>query len=281
MNNSIHNKWYIIPLAAILLLYTNLSMAASWTAIQGDVIEVTATDMQGVVTLQCFGKTWPVKSMAGGGVHGWIGVDLKKKAGHYPIVWQGATKQTDSLEVKAGSFRVSRITVKKSMSQFDAKAVQRIRHDQQLLRQTYTMTVDANPAIKMSGMPVKGIISTPFGAQRYVNGTAKSPHSGVDIAATKGTPLLAPLGGKVLLREAMFLNGNTVVIGHGNGLVSVYCHMNDFAVKKGDWIKTGQQIGSVGQTGRSTGPHVHWGVHFGGARVNPISLLRNEKKLTR
>lgn len=273
MNNSIHNKSYKLLLAVILLFYSNIAMAASWTAIQGDVIEVTIADMQGAVTLRCFGRDWPVKPMVGGGVRGWIGVDLKKKTGHYPIVWQGAKKHTDDLQVKAGIFRISRITVKKSMAQFDTKAVKRIRHDQQLLRQTYTMSVDANPDIAMGGMPVEGIISTPFGAQRYVNGTAKSPHSGLDIAAPKGTPLFAPLGGKVLLREAMFLNGNTVVIGHGNGLVSVYCHMNDFTVQQGEWIKAGQQIGTVGQTGRSTGPHVHWGVHFGSARVNPMSLL--------
>ncbi|MDQ6975082.1 MAG: M23 family metallopeptidase [Mariprofundaceae bacterium] len=269
------NQWYFLPFMAVfLMLYANHADAASWHAVQGDVIEVTLTGIDDTATLTCFGQQWPVKPIAGGGLRGWIGVDLKKKAGHYPIVWQGKKKYTDDLLVQAGSFRISRITVKKSMSQFDAKAVKRIHHDQKMLRQTYSMNVDASPEIKMNGLPVQGIVSTPFGAQRYVNGKAKSPHSGVDIAAAKGTPLLAPLGGKILLREAMFLNGNTVVIGHGNGLVSVYCHMNNFAVKQGEWIKTGQKLGTVGQTGRSTGPHVHWGVHFGTARVNPMSLLK-------
>jgi len=257
----------------VCLLLSSYAHASTWTAKQGDVVEVMIDSHDAIKSLYCFGKPWPIKTMADGMLHGWIGVDLKKKAGSYKVVWQGAKKHRDTLTVMAGTFRISRITVKKSMAQFDAKAIARIRHDQKALLNSYTIPVDAAPAIRMGGRPVDGVVSTPFGAQRYVNGKARSPHSGLDIAAPRYTPIVAPLGGKVILRESMFLNGNTIVIGHGNGLVSIYCHMQDFAVQEGDWVKTGQKIGTVGSSGRSTGPHLHWGVRFGMARVNPQSLI--------
>ncbi len=263
----------VLGLFLFLLLCSNHAQATTWTAKQGDVVEVHLDHVASIKSLYCFGKKWPFQTMDDGSLRGWIGVDLKKKAGSYKVLWQGANKHYDTLKVTAGSFRISRITVKKSMAQFDAKAIARIRHDQKALLNSYSVPVAANPAIRMRGRPVDGVISTPFGAQRYVNGEAKSPHSGLDIAAPRHTPIVAPLTGKVILRESMFLNGNTIVIGHGNGLVSVYCHMQDFAVQVGDWVKTGQKIGTVGSSGRSTGPHLHWGVRFGMARVNPQSLI--------
>jgi len=257
----------------LFILLSSYAHAATWTVKQGDVIEVQTHTNDNISSLYCFGKSWPMQTMSDGTLRGWIGVDLKQKAGSFKILWQGAKKHRDTLKVTAGSFRISRITVKKSMAQFDAKAVARIRHDQKALLNSYSIQVAAAPAIRMAGRPVDGVVSTPFGAQRYVNGKAKSPHSGLDIAAPRHTPIVAPLEGKVILRESMFLNGNTIVIGHGNGLVSVYCHMEDFAVEQGDWVKIGQKIGSVGSSGRSTGPHLHWGVRFGMARVNPQSLI--------
>ncbi len=261
-----------LPSAALLLFAlfpAAVAQATAWTAVQGDVVTLehqSATQPR----LQCFGRNWPVQALADGHWRGWIGVDLKTRPGEYTIQWSDAR---DVLRVKAGKFRVSRITVKKNMAEFDAATLKRIRRDQRAILHTYDMHVAADPAIVMHGMPVDGVISTPFGAQRYVNGQPRSPHSGLDIAAPEGTPIFAPLAGKVLLREAMYLNGNTVVIGHGNGLVSVFSHLHDFTVKQGQWVRTGQLIGHVGQTGRATGPHVHWGVRFFRARINPASLL--------
>jgi len=159
------------------------------------------------------------------------------------------------------------------MAVFDAKALARIHADQAALRGSYRTKVDATPDIAISRQPVDGIISTPFGARRYVNGEPRSPHSGVDIAAPEGTRIINPRPGRVLLAESMFLNGNTVVIGYGRGLVMVYSHLQSLYVHKGAWIKAGETIGKVGQTGRATGPHLHWGVRFNNARINPDSLL--------
>jgi len=246
--------------------------ASTLRALQGDVVELSnISDHK--PRLHCFGKNWPVQAQDDGRWRGWIGIDLKTKPGTYIVHWYGQDDVKIKLIVVAGTFRISRITVKKKMAEFDAATLKRIRHDQKAILHTYGMKVDADPAVMMHGMPVEGIISTPFGAQRYVNGQPRSPHSGLDIAAPEGTPVLVPLGGKVLLREAMYLNGNTVVIGHGNGLVSVFSHLHKFDVHEGEWVHTGQRIGDIGQTGRATGPHLHWGVRFQKARVNPASLL--------
>lgn len=250
--------------------------AQEWYAVQGDIVRV-ETGLSGQhIRLKCFGKTWPVKTTSKGRWKGWIGVDLAQKSGDYPVQWTSGTQIASAqLHVSKGNFRISRITVKKKMAVFDAKALARIHADQAALRGSYRMQVDATPAdIAITRQPVNGIISTPFGAKRYVNGEPRSPHSGLDIAAPEGTPIINPLPGRVLVAESMFLNGNTVAIGYGRGLVMVYSHLKSLQVRKGAWINAGVSIGKVGQTGRATGPHLHWGVRFNNARINPDSLMR-------
>lgn len=248
--------------------------AAEWQAVQGDVVRVSAAGGE-KLRLWCFGKQWPVKRLDDGRWQGWIGIDLKTKATNYPIEWSNGKRVVahDRLLVSAGNFRISRIEVKKKMAEFDAETLARIRREVKALKATYTTAVQAAPAVHMAFRPCDGVESTPFGAQRYVNGQPRSPHSGIDIAAPAGTPIKAPLAGRVLLVADMYLNGNTVAIGHGNGLVTVYSHMRKTMVKAGDWIETGTEIGEMGATGRATGPHLHWGVRFNNARVNPASML--------
>lgn len=271
--NNTHQLLLIILLLPMLLAP---AQAKEWKAVQGDVVTVEIISNTTTAKLRCFGRDWPVEALSDGRIRGWVGVDLKKKPGSYQLQWVINNREfSDSLKVEKGNFRISRIEVKKNMASFDAKSLARLRRDQAALKHTYTMHVDATPTIHMHGMPVSGITSTPFGAQRYVNGEARSPHSGIDTAAAEGTPVFSPLAGKVLLKESMYLNGNTIVVGHGYGLVSVFSHLHEFQVNQGDWVKTGQQIATVGQTGRATGPHLHWGVRFKTARVNPESLLNN------
>ncbi|PIP03059.1 MAG: hypothetical protein COW18_12515 [Zetaproteobacteria bacterium CG12_big_fil_rev_8_21_14_0_65_54_13] len=264
-----------IALFVLLMLCAASASAADYPATQGDVIMVEADLGDSTPSLRCFGRTWPVKSMGQQRWRGWIGVDLKKKPGTYDMHWQQGKKllAQDKLHVSSGTFRISRISVAEKMAVFNQKTLKRIRSEVKALKATYTQGVNANPNVVMHFLPVKGEESTPFGAQRYVNGEPRSPHSGIDIAAPAGTPVRLPLAGSVLLVADMYLNGKTIAIGHGNGLVSVYSHMQSTAVSKGQWVKTGETIGEVGATGRATGPHLHWGVRFYNARVNPASLL--------
>lgn len=122
--------------------------------------------------------------------------------------------------------------------------------------------------------PVAGRISGEFGSQRILNGVPKNPHNGVDIAAAQGTNIVAPLTGQVaLVHERMFYTGKTIMLDHGLGVTSVYAHMQHIEVSLGQVVKQGQVLGQVGQTGRATGPHLHWGVTWRNTHVDPLLLL--------
>ena len=121
-------------------------------------------------------------------------------------------------------------------------------------------------------LPISGRVSGVYGSQRILNGTPKQPHLGVDIAATEGTPILAPADGVVILAHPnMVLTGQTLMLDHGAGIKSIYIHMSATSVRLGDHVVRGQQIGAVGKTGRATGPHLHWGISWYGVQIDPVT----------
>ncbi len=123
-------------------------------------------------------------------------------------------------------------------------------------------------------MPVKGRISGIFGSQRVLNNEPRSPHSGVDIAAPRGTPARSPADGIArLVAEDTFLMGNVLMIDHGLGVSSIFIHLDSVTVSEGDLVRQGEVVARVGQTGRTTGPHLHWGVSVGSTPIDPLRLV--------
>ncbi len=121
--------------------------------------------------------------------------------------------------------------------------------------------------------PVQGPFTSAFGLKRFYNGAPRNPHSGLDIAAKTGEPVIAPSAGKVVLTGEFFFNGNVVYLDHGQGVVTMYCHLDEISVEEGQWLEKGQLLGKVGATGRVTGAHLHWSVSLNDSRVDPLLLL--------
>ncbi len=151
------------------------------------------------------------------------------------------------------------------------------RYERERAHQATVMATFSEPLPQASALrmlvPVPGRRSSSFGLRRVFNGQARNPHSGMDIAASTGTTIVAPLPGRVIDTGDYFFNGNTVWLDHGGGLLSMYCHLSAIGVTTGDVLKTGEPLGKVGATGRVTGPHLHWGVMLNRTMVDPSLFL--------
>jgi murein DD-endopeptidase MepM/ murein hydrolase activator NlpD len=136
--------------------------------------------------------------------------------------------------------------------------------------QTYSIP---QTAITFFEKPSIAPLSSAFGLQRFFNNEPRNPHSGLDFAAKENSPIKVPANGTVLVTQNFFFNGNTVIIDHGYGLITMYCHLSRIIVKPGMPVKTGDIIGLVGKTGRATGAHLHWSVSLNNTRVDPTLFI--------
>lgn len=201
-----------------------------------------------------------------------IGIPLKLKTGQasYQI---GGKDYFFSVQDK--SYKEQHLTVKRKHSNPPQDQIKRIQKESRLSHQAFTTFSKINAGAAFSGflLPSQGPISSPFGLKRFFNKQARRPHSGIDIAAPRGADILAPADGKVILTGNFFFNGNSIFIDHGQGLITMYCHMDELESKQGQWVKRGDLIGKIGSTGRATGPHLHWTVSLNNSRVEPLLFL--------
>jgi murein DD-endopeptidase MepM/ murein hydrolase activator NlpD len=158
------------------------------------------------------------------------------------------------------------------LSPEDAARYERERIHLARVMATFTEPLPQAAGLRMR-VPTPGRRSSSFGLRRVFNGQPRSPHSGMDIAAPTGTPVAAPLPGRVIDTGDYFFNGNTVWLDHGGGLLSMVCHLSAIDVQPGDTLKTGDRLGAVGATGRVTGPHLHWGVMLNRTMVDPALFV--------
>ena len=122
--------------------------------------------------------------------------------------------------------------------------------------------------------PARGPYSSSFGLRRFFNKQPRNPHSGLDIAAEKGTPIIAPAAGVVINTGDYFFNGKTIFLDHGQGLITMYCHMEEISIEEGDFVNVNDMLGTVGSSGRVTGAHLHWSVILNNTTVEPLLFLK-------
>ncbi|THB67119.1 MAG: M23 family metallopeptidase [Gammaproteobacteria bacterium] len=203
------------------------------------------------------------------------GISLYDKPGKKYLKYANR-KKSISFVVKSKKYKEQHITLKTNKHvNLSKKDLSRHKGEKKRSGQALTRWSESGqPDLKLL-QPVEGRYSSPFGLKRFFNGQPRRPHSGLDIAAPKGSPIVAPANGTVMIASNFFFNGNTIYIDHGYGLVTMYCHMEKLSVKEGDTVKKGQLIGLVGTTGRSTGPHLHWGVALNGSMVDPLIFIES------
>lgn len=208
--------------------------------------------------------------------HAVVGLNLNTKAGEHFIVSQG---KRYPFTVSAKDYPEQHIQLK-TRKHIDLSAEDLARHKGEKKQANAVFNVfDTQQAPDLNFVkPVEGPYSSPFGLKRFFNGEPRNPHSGLDIAAATGTTIHAPSTGKVVLTGNFFFNGNVVYMDHGQGLISMFCHLSEIGVKTGDILEKGAVLGKVGATGRVTGPHLHWSVSLNNARIDPMLLLPSEEK---
>ena len=200
-----------------------------------------------------------------------VGLSLSTRPGrHYLSVNSGGHSRRVPFEVRDRKYQSQYITLKdKRKVNPTPLDMQRIRRESALIRQAKASWTPTDAIPFAMSLPVHGITSSPFGLRRYFNKQPRRPHSGLDIAVPAGTPIKAPADGIVVNTGNYFFNGNSIFLDHGQGLITMYCHMSEIDVRDGEHVKAGQVIGKVGMTGRATGPHLHWGVILNQVSVDP------------
>lgn len=204
-----------------------------------------------------------------------IGIPLSQAEGPMSVTVRDASGKHDLEFPVAGKTYVTQ-SLKVAPGKVDLSAADLARFNREHERMEHVLNhwSEEAPATLRWPQPVPGVRSSSFGMRRVFNGESRNPHTGMDIAAAAGTAVILPLDGTVLDTGDYFFNGNTVIVDHGRGLISMYCHLSAIDVKPGDRIAAGTRIGAVGMTGRVTGPHLHWGLSLNRAWVDPELFLR-------
>jgi murein DD-endopeptidase MepM/ murein hydrolase activator NlpD len=204
-----------------------------------------------------------------------IGIPLSAPLGKEQITVRGTDgRQEINFTVGAKQYASQSLKVAPRQVNLSKADLARVTDERVRIEHALAHFSEPPPESLLLPQPVPGPRSSSFGLRRIFNGESRNPHSGMDIAAPTGTPVLAPIAGTVVDTGEYFFNGNTVFVDHGRGLVSMYCHLSAIDVKPGQRLAAGTRIGAVGMTGRATGPHLHWGLSLNHVWVDPELFVR-------
>ncbi|MEO5341347.1 MAG: M23 family metallopeptidase [Magnetococcus sp. MYC-9] len=208
-----------------------------------------------------------------------LSLDMEARPGRVRLVVQLDPPEgerqilTHTFDVPARAYQEEKLTLPKGKVELDPEDAARAAREKAAIVATYSRRGGRAGYEEGFRQPVDGRFSGVFGSRRVLNGKPRTPHNGVDIAAPQGTPVVVTAPGEVaLVGQDYFFTGNTLVVDHGDGVLSLYAHLDSIAVQEGAWLPAGTVVGTVGMTGRATGPHLHWGVMVRQDRVDPLLL---------
>jgi murein DD-endopeptidase MepM/ murein hydrolase activator NlpD len=279
-----------VVVAAVALLFAveastaGEKAAVSWHPSKprvGDVAWILVKDVAEAATVEGSVDGKPMTFFPYGGGHAALfGIDLDMKPGTHAwrvgVVEPGREPRIaqGSVKIVRRDFHVERLTVPNTMADLDPETERRaVAESKQMATLYRTITPERLWRGKFTNPLGTTAAGGGFGARRIINGQPRSPHSGSDYSAPRGTPVVAVNAGKVALVAEFFFPGRLVILDHGLGLYTAYFHLDTISVAEGERVERGQTLGTVGATGRATGPHLHFGAQVAGARVDPTTLL--------
>lgn len=218
---------------------------------------------------------------AGAGWQAVVGLPLALKPGAHRLSVREdrGSPRSVGFSVAGHDYETQRLTIAdRRMVEPGRKDLIRIARERESLNRAFGTWSDSAPESVSFDLPAEGRLSSDFGLRRFFNNEPRQPHSGLDIAAPAGTPVTAPAAGTVIETGNFFFNGQTVVLDHGQGLITMYNHLSRIDVSRGARVARGEKIGAVGRTGRVTGPHLHWSVSLNNTRIDPALFLSRDAR---
>ena len=235
------------------------------------------------VSISLAGREFPLFRAPDGCYWGPVAVDLKAKAGLdvARLLADGKQRAAAKLDIKPVDYGVRRIKVDPKYMELTPEQIARWKKETAQIKQVYATFTQERLWRGGFIKPVDSKVTGKYGRRSVINGQEKSPHGGVDLRGATGTPVKAAARGRVALVLDSYFGGLLVCLDHGQGLITRYLHLSKAMVKQGQMVKEGQVIGLVGQSGRVSGPHLHFDVHLLKARVDPLAWISLSRKLGR